>query len=399
MKKENYINKKQKREKTFPNKLNHIIKNLIAIIIWITISGKILFNLDIIFKLSDSFGNYFYLYLDTYKYLILLSIIVLSAIFFRQKGKISFIIFYSLYLVFFPAIVCYKLLFIYVPKIIEIYRNIIKEFQKIQIQFLLLCIDLLCLYLIVKLSNYITIMIAILILIILLMLHFIFLFQLITNPLMVLNNLFFYIEKLWIQLKNNIFVNQYFHKKEEAKDLKKIKKDLRQNIKSYAKAFNWLSNAIKNISSRRTVLKFFIVVFIVSIIFTVFIFSFEYYGLNKINNNNFFTMESGQYFDYFYFSLSIYSTINSDIVPLTTLSKSFIITQILLGIFLFYIFVLSFSTIALESASKDREKILSKVENILDYLNSIAKTELDLSINELLKEKLFETPLNSQNKK
>ena len=111
MEKESYNNKKQKKEKTFFDKLNYIIKNIIAVFVWVSIFGKILFNLDIIFKLSDSFGNYFYLYLDTYKYLILLSIIVLSAIFFRQKGKISFIIFYSLYLVFFPAIVCYKLLF------------------------------------------------------------------------------------------------------------------------------------------------------------------------------------------------------------------------------------------------------------------------------------------------
>jgi len=43
MEKENYINKKQKREKTFPDKLNHIIKNIVVVIIWISIFGKILF--------------------------------------------------------------------------------------------------------------------------------------------------------------------------------------------------------------------------------------------------------------------------------------------------------------------------------------------------------------------
>ncbi len=43
MEKENYINKKQKREKTFPDKLNRIIKNIVVVIIWISIFGKILF--------------------------------------------------------------------------------------------------------------------------------------------------------------------------------------------------------------------------------------------------------------------------------------------------------------------------------------------------------------------
>lgn len=398
MKKENYTNKRQKREKTFSDKLNYIIKNIIAVIIWISISGKTLFNLDVIFKLSNSFiGDYFYLYLNTYKYLILLSIIILSAIFFQRKSKVSFIIFYILYLIFFPVIVIYKLFFEYIPKIIKIYENILKQIKKIQFQILLFFIDLLCIYLIIKLSNIVGIIIALVMLIILMILHLLFLFQLITNPLMALNNLFYYVEKLWIMLRDDIIIKKYFDKKDKTNDLEKIKKDLKQNIKTYAKAFYWLNNWIKNISGRRAVLIFFITVFIISIIFTIIIFSFEYYGLNKINNN-FSTVKSGQYFEYFYFSISIYSTIDSGIEPLTILAKSFVITQILFGIFLFYIFILSFSTTAFESASKDREKILGKLRKILNYLDDVAKNELNTNIENLLQEKLLETSTSSLDK-
>ena len=400
MKKENHTNKKQKREKTFSDKLNYIIKNIIAIIIWISISGKILFNLDIIFKLSNSFiGDSFYLYLNTYKYLILFCIIILSAIFFQRKSKVSFIILYILYLIFFPVIVIYKLFFEYIPKIIKIYENILKQIKKIQFQILLFFIDLLCVYIIVRLSNIIGIMIAMVMLVILLILHLLFLFQLITNPLMAFNNLFYYVEKLWIMLRDDNITKKYFDKKDKTNDLEKIKKDLLQNIKTYAKAFYWLNNWIKNISGRRTVLIFFITVFILSIIFTLIIFSFEYYGLNKINSEHFSLLKPVQHFEYFYFSVSIYSTINSDIAPFTTFAKSIVITQILLGIFLFYIFILSFSTTAFESASKDREKILGKLRKILNYLDDVAKNELNTNIENLLQEKFLETTIDSKDKK
>jgi len=165
--------------------------------------------------------------------------------------------------------VIYKLFFEYIPKIIKIYENILKQIKKIQFQILLFFIDLLCVYIIVRLSNIIGIMIAMVMLVILLILHLLFLFQLITNPLMAFNNLFYYVEKLWIILRDDNITKKYFDKKDKTNDLEKIKKDLLQNIKTYAKAFYWLNNWIKNISGRRTVLIFFITVFILSIIFTL----------------------------------------------------------------------------------------------------------------------------------
>ena len=218
-------------------------------------------------------------------------------------------------------------------------------------------------------------------------LHFIFLFQLITNPMMAFNPIFLQHEFFYIPNKENVIVKKYLDKKNKTKDLEKIKKDLKTSIIIYAKAFNRLNNRIKNISDERALLKFFITVFIITVVFTIIVFSFEYYGLAKINIEHFSLLKVVQYFEYFYFSISIYSTIDSGITPLTTCAKSIVIVQILVGVFLFYIFILSFSTIALKSALKDREKMLNKIEKILNYLDDVAKNELNTNIENLLQEK------------
>jgi len=308
----------------------------------------------------------------------------------KQKKEETFFNKILLYLIFYPfATICgviylfREILFTVLFRIKDIYENILKPFKKVQIQILLGCIDFVCGCLILRLSNTIVIMSAMVILIVLLKLHFIFLFQLITNPMMAYE--FFYIPN-----KENVIVKKYFDKKNKTKDLKileKIKKDLKASIIIYAKAFNRLNNRIKNVSEERALLKFFIAVFIITVVFAIIVFSFEYYGLAKINIEHFSLLKVVQYFEYFYFSISIYSTIDSDITPLTTCAKSIVIVQILVGIFLFYIFILSFSTIGLKSTLKDKEKMLNKIEKILNYLDDVAKKELNTNIENLLQEK------------
>jgi len=315
----------------------------------------------------------------------------------KQKKEETFFNKILLYLIFYPfATICgviylfRDILFTVLLRIKDIYENILKPFKKVQIQILLGCIDFVCGCLILRLSNTIVIMSAMVILIVLLKLHFVFLFQLITNPMMAFNPIFLQYDFFYIPNKENVIVKKYFDKKNKTKDLKileKIKKDLKASIIIYAKAFNRVNNRIKDISNERALLKFFVTVFIITVVFTIIVFSFEYYGLAKINIEHFSLLKVVQYFEYFYFSISIYSTIDSDITPLTTCAKSIVIVQILVGIFLFYIFILSFSTIAFKSALKDREKMLNKIEKILNYLDDVAKNELNTNIANLLQEK------------
>jgi hypothetical protein len=113
-------------------------------------------------------------------------------------------------------------------------------------------------------------------------------------------------------------------------------------------------------------------------------FSVEYYGLSKININNFNNLTEIKYFEYFYFSMTIYSTFNpGNIIPLTTISKLLVMLQILIGIVFFYIFIVSFQMVTLKSAAAGKQEILKRIETNLNYLNKLSEREFSKNLNNL----------------
>ena len=117
---------------------------------------------------------------------------------------------------------------------------------------------------------------------------------------------------------------------------------------------------------------------------TIIIFSFDYYALSRINNNNFQSSVDDNYFEYLYSSMTIYSTVQSnDIIPLTVISKLFVMLQILLGIILFYIFIVSFQMVASESAKFGKEEILKRINLNINYLESLSEREIGRKLNDL----------------
>ena len=222
------------------------------------------------------------------------------------------------------------------------------------------------------------------ILIISLFFHLGYLFNLIINPNLIYLSLYNIVEKWWIfwEKSESKKIN-----KENDNDMKyiKIRKGgLRLFIKHSAIFFNKLKNYINILHSRKGILFAFIIFFVISILLTIVIFSFEYYGLSKINTNNFSNLVEGGYFEHLFFSMTIYSTVNpGDIFPLTMISKLFIMLQILIGIILFYIFIVSFQTTALESAIAGKEEILKRIELKLNYLGRLAKSEFDTNLDNL----------------
>ena len=170
----------------------------------------------------------------------------------------------------------------------------------------------------------------------------------------------------------------------DLEDIKIHKEGLKLFIKGSAKFFNILKKQINISHSRKGILFAFIVFFIISILFTIMIFSFEYYGLSKINNNNFSNLAEGKYFEHLFFSMTIYSTVNpGDIFPLTMVSKLFIMLQILIGIVLFYIFIVSFQATAFKSAIVGKEEILKRIESKLNYLSKLSEREFNINLNNL----------------
>jgi len=82
--------------------------------------------------------------------------------------------------------------------------------------------------------------------------------------------------------------------------------------------------------------------------------------------------------------MTIYSTVHSNnIIPLTVISKLFVMLQILLGIILFYTFIVSFQTVTPDSAILGKQEILKRIELNLNYLNNLSERELGRKPNKL----------------
>ena len=361
------------------NSIIFLLKNVLALFFLLSVYMR-LFLPKWFYKITDYLPSNINLFIKSYIFIfITFSFVIILSFFFLEKrfdrkDKLRYFVSYFGYLFLFPFIIIYKIInfsiFNILGKIIEIFSNIFKITKNNFIQILLIIIDILLIYLVIESINNIVIIFSMSILMISLIFHLEYLFNLIINPNLIYFNLYNFVEKMWVFLGKNEF--KKINKKNDLEDIKIQKEGLKIFIKGSTKFFSIMKNKINNLYSRRGLLYAFIIFFIISILLTIIMFSFEYYGLSKVDNNNFNNLTEIKYFEYLYFSMTIYSTVNSgDIIPLTTISKLFIMLQILIGIVLFYIFIVSFQMVTFESATVGKQEILKRIESKLNYLDNL----------------------------
>ena len=373
------------------NNINFLLKNVLASFFLLSVYIR-LFLPKSFYKITDYLPSKINLFIKSYIFIFITFsiVIILSSFFlekrFDRKNKLGYFVSYFRYLFLFPLIIIYKIIdfsiFYMLSKIVGILSSIFKINKNNFIQILLIIIDVLLIYLIIKSINNIVIRFSMSILMISLFFHLEYLFNLIINPNLIYLSLYNIVEKWWTFWEKS--ESKKINKENDMKDIKIQKEGLKIFIKSSAKFFNILKNKINISHSRKGILFAFIAFFVISILFTIMIFSFEYYGLSKIDNNNFSNLVEGKYFEHLFFSMTIYSTVNTgNIIPLTMISKLFMMLQILIGIVLFYIFIVSFQTTAFDSATAGKEEILKRIELKLNYLGSLAKSEFDRNLDNL----------------
>lgn len=389
----NSKNKKQKikRKLSTLEKIDNYIKNIIAIFVWSSILFNKFFNFNLYsWILINFFGIKDYWLLERYRYLILFALVILLSILFKRRINSFYVFWYLLYIFGFPFILI-KNFFIFLFKFSRIYQCFISNILKLEYQIICFLLDLLIAIIIFSTNNLILVSFSISILLVLMICHLIYLYKLILNPLIFFDSTFNLLEKLWSSNKRKIFHEQYFKKKEVAdseEKIDKLKENLRKSIEVWGEVIISIKNIINKIYSKRNLLKYFVLFFIFSIILTISIFSLEYYGLTKINENSFLGLSLENYSDYFYFSFTVLSTIDSGgIFPSTIIAKILVMIQFLIGIFLFYIFIMSFLYIAAESVTKQKNKLSNKIKNEIKYLNNISENELGISFAKILEEK------------
>lgn len=374
-------------------KVNSLIKFILGLLIWFPFIFKYLMGfLKNIEFISNALSREELIVIVAYKYAIYALIIILSALIFKGKNKKAFIFWYILYILGFPGVVIFKILIKYIPTSIRIWNIVyekLKNLKEPRIQLYILFLDFLCFYLIIKFYSIWVIYITILLLFFLLMAHLYFLFSLTTYPLAMANKFYLFIfNEAWDYIKKN-----FFTKKGKNKDIEKEKDTLRTQIKMFGKIYNFLFSKAEKIYNKQAILVLFTVLFFISLSFTIIVFSFEYYALIKMNSNNFIIFGDNNYFNCLFYSISNLSTINSEIIfPQSNLANLIVITQTFIGIFIFYIFIVSFTALSPEifkEASKIKGKISDKYNGIKDFLNSLSTEELNVSLEELIKEKMI----------
>ena len=374
-------------------KVNSLIKFILGLLIWFPFIFKYLMGfLKNIEFISNALSREELIVIVTYKYAIYALIIILSALIFKGKNKKAFIFWYILYILGFPGVVIFKILIKYIPTSIRIWNIVyekLKNLKEPRIQLYILFLDFLCFYLIIKFYSIWVIYITILLLFFLLMAHLYFLFSLTMYPLAMANKFYLFIfNEAWDYIKKN-----FFTKKGKNKDIEKEKDTLRTQIKMFGKIYNFLFSKAEKVYNKQAILVLFTVLFFISLSFTIIVFSFEYYALIKMNSNNFIIFGDNNYFNCLFYSISNLSTINSEIIfPQSNLANLIVITQTFIGIFIFYIFIVSFTALSPEifkEASKIKRKISDKYNGIKDFLNNLSTEELNVSIEELIKEKMI----------
>lgn len=380
-------------EKKYFIKVNTFIKSIIGALIWFPFIFRyllgILKNIELI---SYILSREELIIILEYRYAIYTLIILISSLIFKEKNKKAFIFWYILYILGFPFIVIYKILSKYIPislKIFNIVYEKLKNIKKIHIQLYILFLDLLCFYLIIKSFSVRVIYASTLLLFFLLISHLYFLFSLTLAPLAIINKFYFYIfNEAWTYIKKT-----FFNEKEKNKVIESKKDSLRSQIKMYGKMYNYLFNKVYKIYDKQAILSLFIVLFFISLSFTIIVFSTEYYALIKLNSNNFIIIGDNNFINCLYYSISNFSTINLEsILPQSNLAKLLVISQTFIGIFIFYIFIVSFAALSPElfkEASKNKNNILDKYNEIKDYLNNLSNNEFNVNLEELTKEKIF----------
>ncbi len=387
------ISKDAKKKITLSVRIYAFFEDIVSFVIWFLLINRVSIQSKVIYSFIDQiFLNNFYLSLRPYRILIFWGLFIISVLIFGVKRIFKRITLFLWHILLFPLIIILEIIFIHTPKIFKLInkifgfinlgiKKIIDIAQKTWIYLTCFLVAFLCFYFIWTSQNIIIIIISMIILWGILILHLLYLFVWTSNPYLVFDALYNIVESIWKQLKKHVLYEEFLDKKEH-KDYEKEKQEAINFLKDSIKVINKIKQKTIVLTDNRALVSWFMVIFLTSIVFTILIFSFEYYGLTSIGVN-FTTLQKSQYFEHLYYSVSILSTIDSaNISPITNIAKVFIMIEAFTGIYLLILIVTAFSTITKEIAYESRKKLIERIDREVRDIQNIAKEKLQFDISQ-----------------
>lgn len=366
-----------KEKRTVVNHVEIIIFKLVAILFWAyIILNTFVLNVD---SLVDRWMPYQVSYLIKYKFVFIL-VLVLCAIFFLPKHRVSF---YIIYVVAFPITQFVRLLMLVVKTgdwsfVFSFLNVIINLFVEIRQKFIFSCFVVFSIYLSLLVNNEFASSFSIAILIGLLIFVYFRAFKVSLKPSSAVT-LYSRILGEWMGPSNMIFALDGESKGVDVALLDSSQKKERQTKLEYSVIHNriCLFVAHKLDDYQKSGWKLLPSVFnVLSLLFwNVFFFSILYYSLWKIDPDEFALNAAARYFDFYYFSFNnlIFNSI-SEVLPNGDIARVFYILQIFSLFLVLAIFMSSYFSHQSDKHTADISEVIQKLDagaaNMEDHMRS-----------------------------
>lgn len=328
----------------------YFTKNIFGFVFWFFLLNKWLFQLNIRFKIFDKIFSI--LISNSFYALISIAILFLVLAKFKLQKAINFfleILLFFLYIIGFPFVIIFNLLFQFMFKLFFYDSVAAKHFLHL-VFFIIL---LLLISSILTFNNSLIVSVSLIGLLVSLLFYQSYL-------------LYWFVDSNLLLKFPNLMIKKYHEDKID-----------RENI--FLRSLILLG--AKFLLNRRLWFLLFIITFILGFLFIGIVYSFIYYGLTKINETSFTILQANDYFKHLYFSISNFSTIDSGgIEPLTEYAKISVIMQIISAIFLFSILIASFSLITFQDTEIDRKKIIKKITTEINKIKSPLSIKTDVEL-------------------
>ncbi|KAA3633536.1 MAG: two pore domain potassium channel family protein [Calditrichaeota bacterium] len=263
--------------------------------------------------------------------------------------------------------------------------NVIKSFKYKVISSLLY---ILASYLIIYNANMYMMLISLCIIVSILVLHYINRFTTITRPVLILQQLFDFLLVAWEKKKQKFLdqMNSLIKYESNIKEYKQKKIELVNEIWGYNRFFKRTSNFLNHHKSNLTVVYYFVISIIYTLFFTILSFALVFVSISKIDVNSFSSRQVLTFWDSIYFSFNtIFTTEFINYYPITSISKIFVVSEVVLGVFIGVILFLLFTSVIVENYKTLSNKISSKLDTEVEFTYKLINDNFEEPIEELTK--------------
>lgn len=241
---------------------------------------------------------------------------------------------------------------------------------------------------IVKAEDEILIITAMAILILQLFFHFIKRFSSISAPIRIFNKVQESTFHGWEKAKKELVYKRIEKWKKIDPNDKKYNKEKTECLKLVwviNRIFFRLSNYLRKLKSNRLVVSYFIYAIISTLTFTILLFSFEYYALERLDPSSFKGIVGPEIIDTIYLSFTTIITINfGDIIPVTGWARFFISLEVLSGLTIGVILFFIFTTVTIERYKRELIDFSEKLSKEEILLKDVIEKEYEKKLNEII---------------